>query len=475
MLSVVIDQAAQTPKYQQLQNQIESLIQDGRLTSEQKLPSSRELAEVLNISRTSVLKALDNLIAEGVLISQPKRGVFVAKHQPTLSACKVESASAIQPAISANVVLDSGADTRVFPHKVWSKCMRRAWIKPEQGVMEGVYSDGIPALKDQICRYLMQLRGLHCQASQITITAGNRDALSILHHALLSDCVHQVFLEQTSYPQIPSLMQFLQSPTSILKLDGQGAVLPEQIHKGRNLAILTPCRQYPTGISMSSERRQAWLGFLSKCKKEGQPFWCIEDDYDNEFVYQGRVNVPLMQQDTSSSLFFVGSFSKVMFRGLRLGFIVAPKNLSEQVKASQKVLGLSCSSAVQPVLAEFMESGAFTSHLRKMRRHYLSKRNALLSLLKPLAPFYRWESVFGGMHLCLRLKRRYWYLESAIAAEAKYQGFSLTTLSSHYISDDKQYGFLVGFSQPDVSTLEQGIACILAATRICIERNSRSC
>jgi GntR family transcriptional regulator/MocR family aminotransferase len=479
-LSIVIDSKSPVPKYAQLQQQIDLLIRNGRLQSEQKLPSSREWVDVLGISRTSVLKAIDNLIAEGVLISRPKQGVFVAKHQPISAHSSLPNRGSgysqinqsVVPEHSTHLVFDSGADTNVFPNHLWAKCLKHAWqnVDPQimKGVMEGVFDGGVPSLKQQICRYLQELRGLSCSPSQITVTSGNRDSLSIILHALITSTSHSVYLEQACYPQIPSLLRFLNIDAVSLKLDDQGAVQPQSIPQQQNVAILTPCRQYPLGTTMTSERRQSWLDLITERQNTGQPFWIIEDDYDNEFIYQGRAAVPLMQQDTSSSVFFVGSFSKVLFRGLRLGFIVSPENQIDNILTSQKALGVSCSSALQPALAEFISTGHFASHLRKMRRHYVAKRDHLLSRLTPLSKFFYWENLNGGMHICIRLKPPYHYLEDKILIEAKYLGVRLNPLSKHYLSTEKQYGFVLGFTQLSHDKLEIAMDKLeLAVKRAC--------
>lgn len=464
-LSLVIDLTSKVPKYLQLQRAIEKRVAEGRLKPGQKLPSSRELVSVLGISRTSVLKAIDNLIAEGVLASQPKSGVYVARHQPQLSASEVfgsdknstDICAQPSPDSSSLLAFDSGADASVFPHLSWANCMKRSWSVPDSGVLNGTYEDGIPQLKLQICQYLAQLRGLHCKPSQIVIAAGNRDCLSIICHALSSPQANGVYLESACYPQISALMQFLNKRIEPLPIDGQGGLPPVDAELHHNLAILTPCRQFPLGMAMSSYRRQSWLDLLATRQKQGRPLWLIEDDYDNEFVYQGRVNVPLMQQDMSGSVFFVGSFSKVLFRGLRLSFIVSPQAQVASIRASQKALGANCSTALQPALAEFIASGQFALHLRKMRRHYSQKREFVLSRLSSLASYFEWDNSWGGMHICLRLKPSYCHLEKSIARHAKEIGLKLNLLSEHYLTQHKSYGIILGFTRASMEELADAL------------------
>lgn len=456
-LSLTIDHESHDPIYLQLQQQIERLIAENRLKIGEKLPSSRELASALGISRTSTLKAIDNLIAEGILISEIKKGVFVSKTQPQLfdrpNLAPTPSGSANRVTVGFN----SGADIKAFPNRLWAKSMRNAWLNPMEGVLQGSYADGLPLLKEQIVEYLQQLRGLHCCAEQIVITAGNRDALTIISHALLNEAQNEVWLEDPCYPQVQSLFNWLGKTICPLSLDAQGAITPDVVS---GLALLTPCRQYPLGIAMSSVRRQQWLNLLTKAQEEGRNFWLVEDDYDNEYVYQGRTAVPLMQQDSTESTFFVGSFSKVMFRGLRLGFIVCPLTQVSRLVKSQMQLGFAGALAVQPALADFMMTGRFATHIRKMRRNYLLKRDLLADKLTELTEYIEWQIPNGGMHFVVFLKPRYERLEAIVCDKFHQKNISISPLSKHYLTPNKRFGFLLGFSQPSQEILIQAVGLL---------------
>ncbi|GHF94683.1 MocR-like pyridoxine biosynthesis transcription factor PdxR [Thalassotalea marina] len=463
-LSLTIDHQSRVPIYQQLQQQIENLVSQHRLKSGDKLPSSRELAIALGISRTSSLKAIDNLIAEGVLISRVKQGVFVSNTPPNFDKPMPVSKQTKTKAREFVTGFNSGADTAKFPHRLWAQSMRNAWLNPDDAVLQGRFADGLPALKQQIVDYVKQLRGLQCCAEQIIVTAGNRDALTILSHALLQQKSDRVWLENPCYPQVPSLFRWLGKDIKPLALDEEGAIPPK---RATGLALLTPCRQYPLGLAMSSERRQLWLNLLKQSTDAEQKLWLIEDDYDNEFVYQGRSPVPLMQQDSTQSTFFVGSFSKVMFRGLRLGFIVSPLSQVTQLIDSQQQLGFAGALAVQPALADFMQSGKFATHIRKMRRNYLQKRDVMAEQLAKLSQFLDWQLPHGGMHLVAYLKLPYEKLEHLICTKLHEQGVSINSLSSHYITSDKRYGFILGFSQPNETELTRAINILHQVLRQC--------
>ncbi|OPX55503.1 transcriptional regulator, GntR family [Oceanospirillum multiglobuliferum] len=450
---------------QQLVEQIKTAVQSGRLNTGDKLPASRALALSLGVSRSTTLNAYEQLIAEGVLYSEAKRGVFVAQNVSFAhTAVKLPNVvSEPEPVLR----FDSGVDATVFPAKEWARSMRRSWLKPDLKLLQGGYPTGFPALKVALADYLYRVRGLVCSPEQIVITAGNRDALIILQHTLARIAPQaQWWLEAPCYPPMQSVLADKAQGLHYLQVDQEGACLPAlSAAPYGQVAITTPNRQYPLGISMSSARRQLWLQALQHSET---PLWLIEDDYDNEFIYQGRSGLPLMQADLSERVFFLGSFSKVLFRGLRLGFIVAPKSQVSQLCASQKALGASASLPMQPVVTDFMLQGSFDRHLNRMRRHYRLRRDYLLSLLEQnLTPWFDWQKPTGGMHIILRFKAELLaqttgqlldqqiarQLEQIRVSGAKIQ---LSVLSAHYPAQNATavdfqigQGFVLGFSATD--------------------------
>ncbi|MBN7819451.1 PLP-dependent aminotransferase family protein [Bowmanella yangjiangensis] len=458
-LSISLDHHARQPIYLQLQDALRSLIQQGRLQKGERLPSSRELAQALGISRTSSLKAYDNLIAEGFLLSAAKRGVFVAQNLPVIELQSLPVSVFPKPE-KPMLGFDSVANVETFPARQWASCLRRSWLKPDAGLMMGEYPSGWPLLKQRVADYLRDLRGLDCLAEQVLITAGNRDALTILVQALMMPN-NAIWLENPCYAQMASLFTLLGKPLHALPLDDEGATVPQTCH---GMAVITPNRQYPLGIVMSPQRRQAWLDQQQAMREQGKRLWLIEDDYDSEFVYQGRTHVPLMQLDRQQGTFFVGSFSKVLFRGLRLGFIVAPPQQVRRLMDSQYFLGSSSALGMQPALAEFMATGGFASHLRKMRRFYLAQRDHLLHALDGLSTWLQWEKNTGGMHLVAYL-REPWQGKHAsglawdklVAQRAEQLGLKLNCLSSHYFTGSRVNGFILGYSQRDERQMSQAI------------------
>ncbi|TDO97352.1 PLP-dependent aminotransferase family protein [Marinomonas balearica] len=442
-----------TPYYLQLREQILAAIREKRVSPEDKLPSSRSLANMLGVSRSVVTQTYDQLVAEGVLVSKPKRGIFIAN--TSLITMPLESLPEAKSAEPEKTVgyFDSSADHSVFPHKAWAASMRRAWLNPDPKILMGNYRLGFPQLKEQLAKFLYSLRGLECGAEQIIITAGNRDALQLLQH-MLKKHVNQWYTENPTYPPINAS---LTGQLEHLDVQLGGALPPENTSPWA--AVITPCRQYPLGISYSSQCREKWLQTLSE--KQG---FVIEDDYDNEFIFHGRPVTTLFQAakhrvSAEERVFYVGSFSKTLFRGLRLSYVVVPKAFVKPVLESQKQLGQSASLPMQPALSDFMASGAFYRHLNKMRRHYRMKRDYLESLLNAhLSQWFEWEKPTAGMHILLRLKTPYAddpEISGFLKSYAMTQGLQLSLLEDHYVDPMlATKGIVLGFSNTSENDME---------------------
>ena len=471
VLRLSIDPESGLARYRQLLMQFKQLFRDQHLKEGDKLPSSRELAAMLGLSRSTTIKVYDILMSEGYLVSQPKKGLFVA-HMAALLPGELSQSHASNEGqqiavVKAPLQLNSGIDVNAFPNKAWAASMRRSWLNPDIGVIQGEYHAGLPKLQQYLADYLKNVRGLDCDPEQIIITSGNRDALSILSHALLSaqPDKSKVWLENPCFPAMSRFFHWLGRDLNPLGIDQEGAQIPladlsqsNQVH----LALITPNRQYPLGVAMSSLRRQAWLNLLSQANRntglqsqQGDGgLWLIEDDYDNEFYYQGRLGVPLMSLDESQHTFLLGSFSKIMFRGLRLGYIVSPKAHVPRVKKSQREIGPSASLPMQSALLDFMESGAFSAHLRRMRRHYRQKRDFLDDQITHyLSDYCEWQKPNGGMHTLVYIKEKWLQkqplLDQAIHKKLLEMAIEVSALSLYYFDkNDSKQGFVLGFSEP---------------------------
>jgi GntR family transcriptional regulator/MocR family aminotransferase len=432
------------------------------------------------------------LIAEGILISEVKRGVFVSALPMVNKSFKKKKPSVPSPGSllksdgAKPLSFDAGVDVFVFPTKKWAASMRRSWLNPDLVLLQGGYPTGYPELKEAIVDYLYRVRGLECVADQIVVTAGNRDSLVLLQHALslLLESKQRVspkipiswWLESPTYPPMREILS-QKGKIRTIHIDDEGPCLPEDDlclleNNTVNVGIITPNRQYPLGTGVSTQRRQQWL---QKLQEPSSDWWLVEDDYDNEFVYQGRNEVPFMQtasihERARDRVFFVGSFSKVLFRGLRLGFIVAPLRQAGILKQSQAVLSSSSSLPIQPVVADFMLQGDFDRHINRMRRHYRLKRDLLLKLLEDhLSDWFEWKKPSSGMHVLIEFKEDVLKdfpcacLDKHVASELYFKNIYLSTLSSHYVNQAiARQGFVLGFSGPSESVMSQIVHALQA-------------
>ncbi|ALM53698.1 PLP-dependent aminotransferase family protein [Halomonas huangheensis] len=458
------------PIYRQLIEQITASIASGKLVSGQRLPSSRELATTLGLSRTTTARALDQLIAEGYLNSEPRRGLFVAADLPPAPPRAARRSSAgEQAADSVNTDIASFTslpDYRQFPARAWAASLRRSWLKPSPSLLNGDASSGTHSLKTAIADYLHQVRGVDCEAHNIIVTGGNRDALSLITHALKQQSPEaHWWVESPSYPPLRETIRHNVEHCHWLELDDDGLTLPTDDTPA--IVVATPCQHFPLGQTMSRARRQAWQERLSAGNS-----WLIEDDYDNEFRYEGLPGVPLFQADHSGHTLLIGSFSKVMFKGLRLGFIVTPPALRARLLDSQSALGNAASAAMQPALADFMRQGHFSRHLNRMRRHQRQQRDQMCELLEEyLSEWCQWQRPAGGMHLVVYLRpalveqqEQNKPTDQWLADKLREEAIRLDPLSRYYPyrSDDNRVrqGFVIGFTGGESSNARRILSAL---------------
>ena len=464
-------QNSDIPGYQQLQQAIQQAIRSGSLPAGSRLPSSRLLAAQLGVSRSMVVQAYDLLVCEGYLDNRPRSGLLVAATAPSALAAPSTSPALVAPALRTARHFDAGADVSQFPARSWANCLRRAWLHPDPRLLQGQYHHGHPLLRAAIARLLFQLRGLQCQPEQIVITAGNRDGLMLLQHSLHQHHPnHRWCIEDPCYPPVRQLMD--RWGCEDLPADSEGTCLP--VSSTDWLALVTPNRHYPLGLRWSNRRRQQWL--QAAIEQNGV---IIEDDYDTEFIYNGQPGLPLMQlaQNTgiaADRVCLVGSFSKILFRGLRLGYLVVPPALMASVHRSQQQLGDSASQTMQPALADFIDSGELARHLNRMRRHYRKRRDHLHHyLLQTLSPWFDWVLPDDGMQLLLYWKSHLLsdsYLSDPgsrpdlkLATSLALEGIEISLLADHYRHPQQApAGIRMGFTGTSESETEQLVDRIAA-------------
>ena len=371
----------------EIYRQLRRAMLDGRLRPGDALPPTRELARRLGVARTTVTVAYDRLAAEGFLTSRVGAGTFVAEHagrardvgrQRTPGVLRGRTVWGSLPLLlpfarPAEYDFRTGVpDPHSFPHDTWRRLMARALRAEGSGVYG--HPAGLPALRQAIARHIGISRGVQASWEDVTVTGGTQQALDVISRALLEPG-DRVAVEDPGYPPIRFLLQSLGMRVLGVPVDRQGLVV-ERLPRRTRMVYVTPSHHYPTGVTMDLARRRALLAWAA-----GNHVAIVEDDYDSEFRFSGRPIEPVQTLDTAGRVVYVGSFSKTLLPGLRLGFLVTPPALRDAVHKAKFVADWHSPTLGQAALARFLDDGGFARHLRRMNGVYRARHELLVRTL----------------------------------------------------------------------------------------------
>jgi GntR family transcriptional regulator / MocR family aminotransferase len=445
----------------QIATAIGQSIRQGQLYAGARLPSWRDLSVQLGVARGTVRAAYERLIDEQLIVSQGAAGTFVAQCQPMSPPSDLVEQRGPLPEIYS---LPFGAKPLMFqigvpaqdgfPAKLWSRVAAHAASQAAAGTV--CYPDprGEPGLRTEIAAYLSVARGLSCSPAQIIITSGYSGALGLLIHGL--DLRGKaVWVEEPGYP-LPRMALAMTGVTPVpIPVDGQGLDVETGIARagGAALAIVTAGQQAPLGMTLSLARRQQLLAWAASSGS-----WIIEDDYLSELQLAGRAAPALASQDRNGRVIYVGTFSKTLSPGLRLGFMVVPPALVNRLGDVAAALAPATAVASQLALAEFMRKGHYLRHLRKMKRLYRARASALQLALPADAV------TMAGLALLLPLPQG--CDDLAIAAQAQALGLAPAPLSVWYADQTHaRRGLLLGITNLPEEGLEVCCACLAELAR----------
>jgi GntR family transcriptional regulator/MocR family aminotransferase len=455
-----LDRAGDQPLYRQLRDLLLKAVMQGRLPAGGKMPSSRLLARELGLARNTVTEVYETLIAEGCLHGRGGSGTYVAdlsadRIQAPEFFAQVEAEAA--PALSARgKLLRAGAgfaphqwgafmpgvpDVSEFPTRVWSRLLSRHWRRPAPERMTYAPSGGLPELRAAIAAHLRDARSLTCAPEQVIITTGSHQSVDLAARMLLDpgDCV---WLEDPCYWGLRSGLQSLDLDLCAAPVDGEGlnCALAENLPAPR-MIIVTPSHQYPLGAVMSLARRQT---LLERARRWGA--FIVEDDYDSEFRYGTRPIACLQGLDRGGRVIYVGSFSKTLFPGLRIGYLVAPPALADALADGSAELYREGQQLTQAVLADFIRDGHLSAHIRRMRGLYGLRRQILREAIE--TEFDGALTASGdnaGLHLILRLPDG--ADDRRISDEVLRAGIATRPLSRYFAEAEKApAGLLLGYA-----------------------------
>lgn len=442
-LPIKIDRSKKVPLTDQIYRGIREAIESGRYTSGARLPSWRDLAAQLGVSRGTVRVAYERLIAEQFAVGLGAAGTQVAE-RPSQSAGRVSAPETLPLAelfysfgnrplpFQMGVPAQDG-----FPFKLWSRVLTR---EERQVVMAPVsYPDprGDPALRKQLAAYLAIARGIRCDPSQVFITGGFSGALGLVIQGLQLER-KTAWIEEPGFPLTRTALSLAGITAKAIPVDAEGFNVAEgkRIAPEASLAIVTPGQQAPLGMTLSLARR---LALLEWAKQSGA--WIVEDDYLSELQLAGRAAPALASLDDGGRVLHIGTFSKTMSPTLRLGFMVVPPDLVRRFGDVAACLAPAPAAGVQRAVAELMREGCYLRHLRHMKRLYAARKEALLRSLDKVAGGAAKVNATAGLAVVIELPQS--ASDVDIASRALPFGLAPSPLSPWYALPSRRKGLLL--------------------------------
>lgn len=460
---------------------------DGRLASGTRMPASRDLANALGVSRNTVVRAYDQLYAEGYLQGRVGNGTYVAvlEHPPEKLSTKLSTGlyRGISTGLSTKPLENTGFSSSkvihseavklldehhlsplrsgpprafrvgvpafdLFPFATWAKLYAAFWRAPDPELLGYGDPAGDLTLRGLIAAYLRSSRGLNCSAEQILITTGAQEAIALCAQ-LLVNAGDTVAIENPGYRAAGHAFANAGARLAGVAVDQEGLVCSALDGiEGCRMAYVTPAHQYPTGVTLSLARRLALLEWAERTQG-----WIVEDDYDGEYRYSGAPLAPLAALDRNGRVLYVGTFGKVAFPALRLGYLVVPPALVDAFSRKRGVTLRHSEIGTQRVMARFIADGHFQRHIRRMRRAALARRDALLNNwpvdIPGIGPL---PAVSAGLHLTIPVDTL--AREQELVAQAEAVGVELNALSHYWLEDstgsvDNRAGLVLGFAAVD--------------------------
>lgn len=470
---IAIDARRQEPLHRQIYDEWRRGILAGRFAAGDRLPSTRELAAALQVSRATITAAYDQLAAEGYIDARQGSGVFVTRELPerprwparlrraaaTLAAVRLSGfvdrlgpVTARRPLAAGVIDLSTaGPDFDHFPFAIWNRLIRRHLRRTSPSAFR--YADdlaGHAPLREAVASYLRRSRAVEAAAGEVVIVSGSQQALDLCTRILV-DPGDEVCVEEPGYPGARQLFAAAGAHVRGMGIDGDGLVV-SSMPAGARLAYVTPSHQFPLGVSLSLARRLELLAWA-----RARNGFVIEDDYDSEFRYGGAPLPSLQGLDGGRRVVYVGTFSNAMYPGLRLGYVVLPPALVEPFVRAKWHADRQTAYLEQTALADFIRDGHLEQHVRRMRRIYKGRREALLAALH--RHFADRVTVLGdaaGMHVVVRFDA------PGILNRARRNGVRLLGTGPYYSGDPVPNECILRFSGLSARALSEAIRRLAA-------------
>jgi GntR family transcriptional regulator / MocR family aminotransferase len=416
-----VDFQKQTAIQQQVIQHLRRMIQEGALPPGSKVPSTRSLSEQLHVSRGSVVIAYHHLAAEGYLETQSASATFVSRSLPEsfIQATKTDEPkpafvdpcpfkSSVPPLQLFDPEQDKlicdfrmgRAEKAFFPMKAWRRLLPECLGGAEHSLSQYGDPAGYRPLRAAVCDHLLRARGVRCSPHQVIIVAGCQEGLNVIARVLVTPG-SSVAVEDPCYQGAAGVFEAHHANLIPIPLDEAGLDVQVLATSEAKLAYVTPSHQFPLGSTMSLDRRKSLINWATE-----RNAYVIEDDYDSDFRYERSPLSAVKAFDTAERVIYIGTFSKSIGAGLRLGYVIVPPQLMEASTAAKALINNGHPWLDQAVMAEFIRSGAFEKHLRLIRKHYLGRRDHLIQeIQKKLDAECVVKGADSGMHLAIYLPK----------------------------------------------------------------------
>ncbi len=490
---ISVDRGSPKPLYRQLYEGYRDAIVDRQLRAGQRLPSTRSLAAELRISRIPVLNAFEQLLAEGYFESRVGSGTFIAQSLPGELLVKPVRRSAprtppprtaprpVADRAAAGVALEPGAWYKGkgafnvgepaldrFPLETWSRLVARQCRKADRSLLH--YGDpmGFAPLREAVAEYLRTARAVRCEADHIMIVNGSQQALELAARVLL-DVESPVWVEEPGYFGTHGALRLAGARLIPVPVDDRGLDVEAGIARCSlaRAAFVTPSHEFPLGVTMSASRR---LALLDWARRNGS--WIVEDDYDSEYRYGNLPIAALQGLDRDSRVIYIGTFTKILFPALRLGYVVLPADLVAPFVRVRRSMDVFSPIFPQAVLADFIRDGHFARHIRRMRLLCRQRRTVLVAALqRELGQLLRVLGDDAGMYLAAALPRG--SRDREIATRTAARGLWTPPLSECYVEKARLQGLILGYGSATPEEIDRGVSLLRTVIRSVASSPSR--
>ena len=450
MITPVLDPNLDAPLYEQLYRQIRRDIESGALPAGEKLPSKRALSAHLKVSVVTVEGAYGQLLAEGYLRSEPKRGFFVADVEPAAPAPAAPRRPEVgeeHPAAAPRYDFATNAvDAVHFPFATWAKLMRQVLTRENSGLLSAIVD------------HLRSFRGIDARPDQVVVGAGSEYLTGILFQLLGREGGYAV--EDPGYRKFGAILSRQGALICPIPLDGHGLRVDALTWSGARVVHVTPSHHFPLGTVMPVGRRRELLSWAMA----GEGRYIIEDDYDSEFRFSGRPIPALQSLDTGERVVYLNTFAKSLAPSLRIGYMVLPPHLAERYRREFLLYSSTVPSFEQYTLARFLEGGHFERHIARMRVEYRDRKGALTACVKELGLPAKLSGADAGLHMLLTLENGMG--EAELVGRAAAEGVAVYPLSACWLTpppEDLSPTLIMGYARLEAGDIQAAFRRLKAA------------